>query len=106
MSVTYPDFIKIINECQNKMKLAYLKYGNSWLKYQGLKFWKNRLDGEIKEIWEAETFEEYQKEIIDAINVLSMMHDRYDDWYFSDPFREKQLSNKITVLTDNEGKKC
>ena len=94
MTITYPDFIKIMNKCKDKMKVTYLKYGNSWLKYQGLKFWKNRLDGEIDEIWKAKTFEEYQKEIIDAINVLSMMHDRHDDWLFSEVFR-KQITKII-----------
>ena len=91
MSIQLPNFIIIANKCQEKMRETFHKYGNSWLHFNGLKFWKNRLDGEINEIWKAETFEEYQKEIIDAINVLSMMYDRYDDWFFSEGFRKKHL---------------
>ena len=87
MKSTQPNLVKIMSECQKKMEIAYLKYGNSWLDYQGLQFWKKRLDGEIKEIWEAKTFEEYQKEIIDAINILSMMHDKHDDFLFSKPLQ-------------------
>ena len=95
MSATYPNFINILYKCQEKMSVTYLKHGNSWLKYQGLKFWKKRLDGEIAEIWEAKSFEEYQKEIIDAINILSMMHDKHDDWYFggTTPKEEKNVKS-------------
>ena len=101
MTVTYPDFIKIINGCKEKMEKTYLKYGNSWIRFNGLKFWKKRLDGEIKEIWEAKTFEDYQSEIRDAINILSMMHDRYDDWLFSEEFR-KGLPNSKSVVGKKE----
>jgi len=92
MSVSYPDFIYIVNKCKQKMEKTYLKYGNSWIRFNGLKFWKERLDGELDEIWKAETFKEYQSEIRDTINILSMMHDRYDDWLFSDEFRKSLLT--------------
>ena len=85
--IAFPDFIEIISKCKEKMKETFLKYGNSWLYQNGLKFWKKRLDDEIDEIWKAKTYEEYQKEIIDTINVLSMMYDSYDDWFFGEKFR-------------------
>ena len=91
MLVQFPNFVNIANKCQEKMRETFHKYGNSWLRFNGLSFWKKRLDGEIEEIWKAETFEEYQKEIIDAINVLSMMYGRYDDWFFSEGFRKKYV---------------
>ncbi len=94
MPVTFPDFVEIIFKCQEKMKETFPKYGNSWLYFNGLKFWKKRLDGEIDEIWKAKTFAEYQKEIIDAVNVLSMMYNRSDDWLFSEKFRKKELRKK------------
>lgn len=90
-----PEFVDIMFKCKEKMKQTFKKYGNSWLNFNGLKFWKKRLDGEIDEIWKAKTFEEYQKEIIDAINVLSMMHDRYDDWFFSEGFRKKLSDRNV-----------
>jgi len=92
--IAFPDFVEIIFNCKEKMKETFVKYGNSWLHFNGLKFWKDRLDGEINEIWKAKTYEEYQKEIIDAINVLSMMYNRYDDWFFSEGFRKKALSGR------------
>lgn len=83
----YPDFIKIIWACRTKMDDVYAKYHNSWVNYQGLQFWKKRLEDEIDEIWQAESFEQYQAEIIDVINILSMMYDKPDDWTFSEKFR-------------------
>lgn len=92
-----PNFIEIMHQCQQKMEESFPKYGNSWLHFNGLEFWKKRLDGEIDEVWKAKTFEDYQKEIQDAINILAMMHDRYDDWFFSEGFRDKQFWEPCTV---------
>jgi hypothetical protein len=87
--IALPEFVDIMFKCKEKMIQTFKKYGNTWLNHNGLKFWKKRIDGEIDEIWKAKTFEEYQKEIIDAINILSMMYDRYDDWFFDKEVRTK-----------------
>lgn len=94
--IGYPDFIEIVTKCKEKMSETYNKYGNSWMDFNGLKFWKSRLDGEIEEIYQAKTFEEFQKEIIDAINVLSMMYQKPDDWLFSEKFRQSLQNTKVT----------
>ena len=77
--IEYPDFNKIIKECKTKMKQKFPEYGNSWHNiFTNDEFWKKRLNGEIKEIFKAKNSCEKKKEIVDAINILSMMFDLTD----------------------------
>lgn len=74
----FPNFEKIIENCKVKMKLKFFEYGNSWNNISiSDKWWKQRLEGEIKEVFEAKDSWIKQKEIEDAINVLAMMWEKY-----------------------------
>mgnify|MGYP001585857438 CR=1 FL=1 len=74
--IEYPNFNKIIQECKDKILEKFPQYGNSWHDiFISDRFWKKRLNGEIKEIWKAENNCQRKKEIIDAINILAMMYE-------------------------------
>lgn len=77
----FPRFNLLVKKCKIKMKETFPKYGNSWRFERDFRFWKKRLQGEIDEIWKAGTKEEFEKEIIDAINVLSMIHENSESYY-------------------------
>ena len=75
----YPDFKQITKLCKEKIKEKFPQYGNSWNDlFIKDSFWMKRLQGEIDEIWKAENSCQQKKEIIDAINILSMMFDAVD----------------------------
>lgn len=77
--IQYPRFSKIIKECREKIKKKFIEHGNSWNNiFIGDKFWRNRLQTEINEIWSAENRCEQKKEIVDAINILAMMYEKCD----------------------------
>lgn len=74
--VQFPQFKNIIENCKDKINEKFPKYGNSWINTRfDDDFWQKRLDGEIKEIFMANNPKEFKDEIIDAINVLSMMYE-------------------------------
>ncbi|MDE1868195.1 MAG: hypothetical protein KGI08_10870 [Thaumarchaeota archaeon] len=77
----FPRFNLLVKKCKTKMKETFPKYGNSWRFERDFRFWKKRLQGEIDEIWKAETKEQFEKEIIDAINVLSMIHENSESYH-------------------------
>jgi hypothetical protein len=75
---TYPDFTEIVKACKSKMKLKFFEYGNSWEDVTITdEWWKKRLTNEIKEIFKAKDTWLVEKEIIDAINILAMMWEKY-----------------------------
>lgn len=84
----YPDFNKIIDLCRDKILERFPQYGNSWQGCYDFKFWRTRLETEIKEIWRSERPEETKREIIDAINVLVMMYYNVDlEYHNREPSR-------------------
>ena len=75
--IQYPFFDEIIIQCKAKIQEKFVEYGNSWKDDPiTLDWWKKRLEGEIKEIFEAKSVEEFINEIPDAINILAMMFSR------------------------------
>jgi hypothetical protein len=77
--VEFPDFDKIILICKEQIRGKYSEYGNTWQDpLIAWDWWKQRLRGEIKEIFKTENEYDRRKEIIDAINILSMMFDKAD----------------------------
>ncbi len=74
--IKYPDFKEINKKCKSKMEEKFDEYGNSW--NENIVFdwswWYKRLQGEVKEIAETNHPITRQEEIIDAINILSMMY--------------------------------
>lgn len=76
MKIKFPHFREINIECRNKIIVKFKQYGNSWVQWNpDLKWWKKRLNKEIKEIFLSTNPVERQREIVDAINILSMMYE-------------------------------
>lgn len=75
-----PNFDEIIQKCKAKIECKFDDYGNSWVGYSDWQFWMNRLQGEIAEIWQTSNPKQFEKEIVDAINILSMMYMNSDYW--------------------------
>ena len=73
----FPDFEDITKECKAKILEKFPQYGNSW-KHEPLtlEWWFKRLDDEIKEIKTTQDPIVMSLEILDAINILSMMYER------------------------------
>lgn len=78
--IHYPDFDLLIKDCKILMEKKFPRYKNSWenIHYidssiKGINFWNERLDGEYNELLEAKSNSEKYKELIDMINVCSMM---------------------------------
>jgi hypothetical protein len=78
--IHYPYFELLIKDCKNFMLKKFPEYKNSWenIKYidssiEGVNFWNERLDGEYQELLEAKSDAEKYKELIDMINICSMM---------------------------------
>ncbi len=87
MTIKFPDFNKIINHCKLVMNIKFKQYGNSWvdLRYDPSttssenEFWIKRLDTEFKEFLNAKTVDESKKELVDMINVCSMIYENTGD---------------------------
>lgn len=77
----YPEFNKIIDSCRDKILEKFPQYGNTWEMCYDSKFWRGRLETEIKEIWRSERPLEMKREIVDVINVLVMMYHNVDGMY-------------------------
>jgi len=88
----YPDFEKIVKECKKKINEKFSDYGNSWKYNHNEQSWKIRIQDEIDEIWQSTTPEQMTDEIIDAINVLSMMKENVKD-FFRFEFETESVSN-------------
>ncbi len=82
--IEYPDFDEIKKHAIKKIDQMYIKYENSW-KDSGLtlQWWKDRLLGELNEIFDAEPRMNFKKrvslmqgEILDLIIVACMFYDR------------------------------
>lgn len=84
--VKYPNFSNIVKRSRKKIHKKFFSYGNSWVNETDDEFWKGRLQKEINEIWRAKTPEQMKEEIIDAINVLSMIDSNVDEmtWLFNE----------------------
>ena len=81
-----PSWNRITDECKKKIESKFPQYGNSWENQNiPLSWWKDRLLGEIDEIFKLPfTPEERQKEIIDAINILAMMYNLAGKQYWDE----------------------
>ncbi len=90
----YPDFKTIVMNCKKKIDEKFYQYGNSWVNFTDDEFWKKRLQGEINEIWKAKTPEQMKSEIVDAINVLTMIDYNVDEMtqLFDEKVTEKEIS--------------
>ena len=82
--IEYPDFDEIKKRAIKKIDQMYIKYENSW-KDSGLtlQWWKERLLGELNEIFDSEPRMNVEKrislmtgEILDLIIVACMFYDR------------------------------
>ncbi len=82
--IEYPDFDEIKKLAKKKIDVMYIKYENTW-KDSGLtlQWWKDRLLGELNEIFDSEPRMNVEKrismmhgEILDLIIVACMFYDR------------------------------
>lgn len=71
----YPDFDNIVKTCKELMDEKFRLYGNSWENTKNEVWWMKRLTGEITELFLTKGKTEARKELLDIINIASMMYD-------------------------------
>lgn len=84
--IRFPDFDSIVMQCKVLMSKQFPKYKNSWTTTSfdfgncvfdtNRDFWYNRLKTEVKEFLKADTASSAKYELIDVINVSSMIYEQ------------------------------
>lgn len=73
-SVVYPNYDSLVRKAKRKLEENFQEKSNSWIDFTDINFWKEKLQEEVDEIWEAEDWEEMDMEIADVLNIIAMIY--------------------------------
>lgn len=73
-SVVYPNYETLVKIAKRKLEENFKEKSNSWMGFTDIHFWKEKLQEEVDEIWEAESSEEMDQEIADVLNIIAMIY--------------------------------